>query len=1200
MIGKIRPVQLASVSALAVAAVVSIAPLPAVACTATSQGDVDVTSIDITCSDLTPTVVPFTTRYESEGGEIYNGNGADTLFMNGGSIVSTGVEIFTPVVDETFNLDPSTDVQMLGGNDIVDISGAATVGADGAPVDINLGLGDDEFHLSGEAVIYGSVFGNDGIDTFDLSGGEIFGSIFGNSGNDIVRISGDAFVGVDTGIGTDSVGLEDGDDEFTMTGGELEGSVSGNTGNDRITIEEGLIGSFVEGNEGNDTINISGGEIAGPVLGDIGDDDITIGGGTIDSFVAGNDGDDTIIIGTAAGGPTIASGVFGDDGADDVQILGGTIGTTALPAVVDLGAGADVFEMSGGTVTGSVYGLGGGNTFDISGGTIGGSLFAGSENDTVTISGTANIETGAPDAVGLEDGDDTFSMTGGTLGGSVSGGSGADTMTVSGGTINAFLAGNDGADAINVLGGEITEEVVGGLGDDVITIGGGTIGSTVSGDDGADQIRISGGVVADVNLGAGVDLFEMSAGTVTGSVFGLGGGNTYNISGGTIGGSVFAGSENDTVTISGTASIAGGAPDSVGLEDGDDTFTMTGGTLAGAVSGGNGADTLTISGGTVGSFVAGNAGDDLIFVTGGTVQDDVRGNEGIDRVTISGGTVAGDVEGETVILRGGTIGGDITGISNTTLIIDGSGVNPLDLQDGVVFSGTNAVGTITDEDLAAGGETQNFTGFDSVTMSASTLRFGAGAQDIGLLSLGDGSTLFVNGNTNMTGNVVVTGSTIDMIDGVADDVFTLGGLTLNGGTIGLDLNQQTGLADQLVAGAFTANGANTIVVNLLGAPVFAEPTDIPIIVSTNGPIAGTFATGITGTPSSLFTYEVIAGPDGGLFIRATPANFGIATAPDSAVNASTVETAIDALYGINDDAIESDLGLANGAQRVQISPTFGVFASGQFAHTEHDGFTISGNGLTGAGPGFDANDFSAAISLDFNAAKHFGFDDRYGLNLGVFAGYASTDVGLGAFQGFANIGDADNRSGMFGGYALFRQGVNYALVSASAFLGETDVSNGVLNTTGNYGTEGYAVTGSVGHIFSLTERVRFDLRGGILGVTFNGDDYTDSGGNQFGESRISFGAFKFEPGIYADFALENGMVLSPYARADFQQRFAYKNTTNIDSREINFDDADFSAAVSGGFNLKMTERTTVSGEVRGKFSADSSTMGGKLGLKVAF
>ena len=925
MIGKIRAVRLASVSALAVGAAVFIMPAQALACTAVAQGPVGgVTSVDITCSAVTPTVLPFTTRYEDGDGERYDGNGNDTLTMTGGAISSAGLA--TPVVTEglsTYNLDESTGtVELLGGDDVVNISGG-TIGTLGDFINLELGAGADSFTMSG-GTIFGSVLGQGGGNTFDISGGTINGAVFAGSEDDTVTISGTANI---TAGDPDSVGLEDGDDTFTMTGGTLAGAVSGGAGADALTVSGGFIGGFLAGNDGDDEINVLGGSITQEVIGGLGDDVITIGGGTIGSTVSG------------------------DDGADQIIISGGTIGTTVGPADVDLGAGADVFQMSAGTVSGSVFGLGGGDTFDISGGTIGGSLFAGSENDTVTISGTANIAGGAPDSVGLEDGDDTFTMTGGTLGGSVSGGLGADSLTVSGGTINSFIAGNDGADAINVLGGNITEEVLGGLGDDIITISGGTIGSTVQGDDGADQVLISGGVIAEVDLGAGADVFQMTAGTVNGSVFGLGGGNTFNISGGTIGGSLFAGSENDTVTISGTANIAGGAPDSVALEDGDDTFTMTGGTLGGSVSGGIGADSLTISGGTVGSFVAGNDGDDLIFISGGTIQDDVRGNDGIDQVTISGGTITGDVEGETVTLSGGTIGGDITGISPTTLIInDTLSANALDLRDGVVFSGTDAVGTITSTDLAAGGETQNFTGFDSVTMSASTLRFGAGAQDIGLLSLGNGSTLFVNGNTNMAGNLVLTDSTINMIDGVADDVLTLGGLTLNSGTIGLDLNQQTGVADQLIAGAFAANGANTIIVNLLGAPEFAQPTDIPIIVATNGPIAGTFATGITGTPSALFTYEVLAGPNGGLVIRATPALFGIATAPDSAVNAATVDTAIDALYGINDDAIEADLGLANGAQRVQISPTFGVFASGQFAHTEHDGFTISGNGLVGGGP----------------------------------------------------------------------------------------------------------------------------------------------------------------------------------------------------------------------------------------------------------
>jgi outer membrane autotransporter protein len=85
-----------------------------------------------------------------------------------------------------------------------------------------------------------------------------------------------------------------------------------------------------------------------------------------------------------------------------------------------------------------------------------------------------------------------------------------------------------------------------------------------------------------------------------------------------------------------------------------------------------------------------------------------------------------------------------------------------------------------------------------------------------------------------------------------------------------------------------------------------------------------------------------------------------------------------------------------------------------------------------------------------------------------------------------------------------------------------------------------------------------------------------------------------------DRPLENGMTFSPYARADLQQRFGYSNTASINGAEIDFDDADFSAALSTGFNLKMSQTATVSGEVRGKLSSDSSTIAGKLGLKVAF
>lgn len=924
-------------------------------------------------------------------------------------------------------------------------------------------------------------------------------------------------------------------------------------------------------------------------------------------------------------------------GADNVTMTSGNIGTAGQPLNLNMGEGANTGNISGGTIYGSLISGDDGDNFDITGGAIARGVFTNGGADVVTVGGSAVITARPGDedrvAVGLGAGDDRFTMTGGRLQGGLSGEDGNDTLDVQGGAIDDYIDGGAGNDSISVTGGaSVGGDILGEAGDDTVTVDGGSVAGYVSTADGNDQVFMRGGAIGSVGrptgvvMGDGADTFTMSGGTVYGSILGQGGGNVYQVSGGTIVGSLFAGSQDDSVTISGTADIrAASGADSIGLEDGNDRFLMLGGVLQGSVSGNGGNDTMTVGGGTINGDFNGNDGDDTMGVTAGSVDGDVSGGAGTDSITISGGTITGNVAGdggtdtvtvsggniqggidaETVHLHGGTIGGDISGIGPDTLTIDDT-VSALDLRDGVIFSGTDAGdanATITGIDLADGGaKRQNFVSFDNVDVDGSKLAFAPGStQQINLLTLRNGSTLYAPGGSGVSGAIDATGSTINMVNGVAGDVFTLGGITFHDSTLAIDLNQQTGQADQLVAAAFGATGANIINVNLIGAPAFAGETDIPIIVASGGAVPGTFTiTGIPGTPGALFSYSVLQAPGGGLIVRATPNNFGIALAPDAAVNASIVDVAVDALYGINRDAIDADLMLANGAQKIAITPSFGIFASGQFAHTEHDGYDISSGIFGGTGPSFGANDFSAAISLDFNAAKHFQFDKQYGLNLGLFAGYASTDVGLDPFQGFADMGGGTNRSGMFGAYALFRKEFNYALVSASAFLGNTDVENGALATTGSYDTQGYAVTGSVGHIFMLGDRTRLDLRGGLLGVTFTGDSYTDSGGNEFGKSKISFGAVQFAPGVYGDFQVGDGKVFSPYARLELQQRFNARNTAEIDTRTVNFDDADFSAALSGGFNLKMTGATTLSGEVRGKWSSDSSTIGAKLGLKVAF
>ncbi len=1144
-------------------------------------------------------------------GAVLGGDGNDRFTINVGGLVAGGNASFFAI-------------EGGGGIDTVNLLGGA-IGVAGSPDVVNLGAGDDIFEargvvLAGEepeafrGILHGSIQGGAGNDTIVIeAGGVVEGSVDGNDGNDTLRlqIKGPAglpapVIGV-AGAST-SVDLGEGVDIVDMSGGTIFGSLFGQGGIDTFNISGGRVEESIFAGSGNDRVNISGtANVVGSISGGAAIDSFNIAGGTISGFLAGDEGNDIVdisggTVGLVDGGEgndiltfrqtgTVAS-VLGGGGDDTVRLVEAAL----IGGGISLDAGADTFRMSGGRVTEDVDGADGDDDLEVSGGTIGGNVGGGTGNDTVGITQTALIGGGVSLGAGTDtfrmsggrvtedvdgaDGDDDLGVSGGTIGGNLGGGTGNDTVSI---TQTALISGgvslDAGTDTFRMSGGRVTEDVDGGDGDDDLAVSGGVIGGNATGGSGDDTVSITQAVLISggVSLDAGRDTFRMSGGRVTGDVTGADGDDDLAVSGGVIGGNASGGSGNDTVSITQTALISGG----VSLDAGRDTFRMSGGRVTGDVTGGDGDDDLAVSGGTIGG--------------------NLSGGDGADSVTVSGGTIEGDVEGETVTLRGGTIGGDISGISGNTLIINGSPTT-LDLRNGVVISGTNAVGLITNANLALGGaETQVFTGFNSLGLDASSIGFGNSNIGIAQLNLANGSTLFVRGNANMAGSLNLTGSAIDMIDGVDDDILTLGGIAISNGSIGIDLNQQTLHADQLVAGAFSATGANTIAVNLLGAPEFAGATDIPVIF-TNVPIApGTFqVVGVPGTPASLFTYEVVAGANGGLFIRASPGNFGVALATENAIDVGTVDTAVDAVYGINNDAIAADLGLAGGTAMAPISETFGVFASGQLAHVDHDGFTVTNNNLVGTGPSFDADDFSAAISLDFNAGKQLGLDTKYGLNLGLFAGYASTDVGLGTFQGFSRVGDADNKSGMFGGYGLFRQGQNYLLVSTSVFLGETDVTNGVLNTTGNYGTEGYVVTGSAGHIFNITDRARFDLRGGLMGVSFTGGDFVDSGGNQFGQSEISFGAIKLEPGVYADYQLDNGMVISPYARADLQQRFGYSNTAIIDGREIDFDDADFSAALSTGFNLRMTKTATLSGEVRGKFSSDSSTFGGKLGFKIAF
>ena len=1248
---------LGSVSVLALMAAMAALPQQAQACNATAEG-VDA-SVTVVCgAEETSDLFLTSFAYAGDGVIVtYDGDGDDVIVITGGEI-GDDLDAPPPPITNTIaggegNLDESDVVfQTLGGNDQVTISGGTVFGG------IIMNAGDDYFEMTGGEV-QGSILGDDeetaGDDTFVVSGGTIGGSIFAGGGADTVTVSDEASIGL-ADEAFDSVGLESGDDTFTITGGTLAGAVSGGTGIDTLTISGGEIGTFVAGNEGDDVISIEGGTIGTNVLGGEDDDEITISGGLINGFVDLGDGTDTL---TMTGGE-IGEAVFGGGDADTVDISGGIVGTSVITDTGDdsvsisgtaeigedvaTGEGEDSIEISGGSIGGSVFAGAGGDTIDVSGGTIEGAVLGEGGDDVITVSGEADIGIGAagPNSVDLGGGDDDFTMTGGMLAGDVSGGTGLDTFDISGGEIGGSVTGGDGGDVFDVSGGSIAGSIFGDEGNDGVTISGdadigvaeGEVDSVGLGA-GDDSVTMTGGRLAGaLSGGAGADTFDISGGTIESFISGGEADDVIDISGGTVAGSVYGDAGDDSVMVSGDAEIgiSGEEIDSVGLGEGDDRFTMSGGALAGSVSGGSGTDTFDISGGTIGTFVAGGEDDDVINVSGGTIEGSIFGDDGDDEVNVSGGTVAGsviggggadtvsvsggtiegDIQAETVTLTGGTIGGDITGISADTLTIE---ADDLTLRDGVLFSGTGAVGTITATTLAAGGFSQNFAGFASLGLfEGSTLRFTGGTQGIAELILSSGSTLFATGTTTLwagegLGNLTLMGSTLNMVNGSTADTLNVGNLTLDGGTLAIDLDAEAGLADRInAAGAIAASGANTIAVSLVGPLELGGPIVVAIVpvAGETPPVDGepsplfTIA-GLPDDPAALFDFTVITGPDGGLYLFAEPGSgLVLATATRVAIDSRPIENVTATVGDIINDAILTRFGLLASTGRTDAAPNFGIYATGQLAGVKHDGFSVSGGGFSGVTPGFDATDFSLAASLELDAAQYFGFDDVYGLDVGVFGGYASTRVDMDPTSLFSEVGDGENRSGMFGSYALFRSGTTYGLVSATGFAGRTDITNDVLGSSGDYGTFGYAFTATAGHVFQINENWRFDLRGGILGASFRGDEFTDSVGNDFGSSRISFGAIKFEPGLFARYVMENNRIFSPYLRTEFQQRFDYKNTSSLDGVAFAFDDADFSASVSAGANYQFAEKWTASGEVRGKFSEDSRTFGGKIGVKVRF
>jgi Ca2+-binding RTX toxin-like protein len=224
----------------------------------------------------------------------------------------------------------ASDVEAVdggAGNDVIDISGLATLGSPGFQ---------GAFGNNGNDTITGTsagdvLDGGFGDDTISAGGGD--DQVSGDAGNDV--LNGDA--------GSDTIDPGDGDDH--VDGGGDDDILIPSAGNDTMTGGAGNDG--VEGGDGNDTLDggpgddsIDGGNGADTITSADGvSDDVRCGEGT-DAVTADTKdtiaGDCETVTGGTIGGPPGPAGSAGAQGAPGPQGLSGPQGKQGPPGQIEL------------------------------------------------------------------------------------------------------------------------------------------------------------------------------------------------------------------------------------------------------------------------------------------------------------------------------------------------------------------------------------------------------------------------------------------------------------------------------------------------------------------------------------------------------------------------------------------------------------------------------------------------------------------------------------------------------------------------------------------------------------------------------------------------------------------------------------------------------------------------------------------------
>lgn len=300
--------------------------------------------------------------------------------------------------------------------------------------------------------------------------------------------------------------------------------------------------------------------------------------------------------------------------------------------------------------------------------------------------------------------------------------------------------------------------------------------------------------------------------------------------------------------------------------------------------------------------------------------------------------------------------------------------------------------------------------------------------------------------------------------------------------------------------------------------------------------------------------------------------------------------------------------VTSGAADGIFTPVANIGPRGRCAHTEGDGsrFTGSGGGVSFSGStlGFSADECSilGSVQFDFTESNLLGEGTRF--IVGLFGGYTNLDVDFdrSPFEIAAGVAgtSGNNESGIVGGYATIARDGYYGVVSTGFMFGQTSIDERIRGAHGEYDTSAYSVSGTVGKLIPITDTVRLDLRGGLQYVNHDGDAFTDSIGNVFGRSKVSYWQGQVSAGLSRTIVVDS-MTFQPYVRTALATDFDYESTASVNGFSYDFDSGnDYTLTFAGGVLANVSKQVQISGEVSFDHSEDEDSFGGKFGVKFQF